>query len=457
MKVALLNPIPTRRGAVNKDVSGGFGTVSDYGDGAVARVMTRLKRGGIRYPVLSFGYLAALFERAGWDVSYGEDESAAADADLALVYTSLVAHHSEIALANRLRARGGITVGFVGPFASVRPELFESSADFVIVGEPEHVVERIAAGERFSGRITSPPIERLDSLPFPSWRVFGHEQFRYRPYFPTGNAFFPVLSSRGCTLSCAYYCPYTAVTGRKWRKRSPENVIAELEHLVQEFGARRVLFRDPLFTLDRARALAIADGIREAGLDLEWVCETHLDYLDEELIDRMCAAGLRSIKVGIESANAQSLKHVKRHQPQQDRVRRLLTHCYRRGIAVTAFYILGLPGDTVESIEATVDYAISLNTIGAQFTVATPYPGTGFFDEVERRGGLLTDDWEQYDIYTPVMQHDRLSSGQIMRAKSRAYQRYYLRTSWAGKFLGYWWWRARGAQQATAASPLAHA
>jgi len=107
MRVALLNPIPLRRGAVNKDISGGFGTVSDFGDSPVARTLTWLKRRGVRYPVLSLGYIAALFERAGWDVRYGERFEDAAGADLALVYSSLVAHRTELELAQRLRAHGG--------------------------------------------------------------------------------------------------------------------------------------------------------------------------------------------------------------------------------------------------------------------------------------------------------------------------------------------------------------
>jgi radical SAM superfamily enzyme YgiQ (UPF0313 family) len=298
--------------------------------------------------------------------------------------------------------------------------------------------------------VTSPPVEDLDSLPFPAWRHFGFDRFRYLPYFPGGRGFFPVLSSRGCALSCAYYCPYTAVTGRKWRKRTPQNVVAELEHLVRDCGARRVLFRDPLFTLDRARAVQIADGIRAAGLNLEWVCETHLDYLDEELLDRMHASGLRSIKVGIESARAEVLEGVKRHAPGDDRIRRLLAHCDRRGIGVVAFYIIGLPSDTEDSIDATVEYAMDLNTIGAQFTIATPYPGTGFYDTASSEDRLLTDDWERYDIYTPVMRHDNLSSADMQRLKSRAYSRYYLRGAWAGKFFGHQWRRLRGGGGETA-------
>jgi radical SAM superfamily enzyme YgiQ (UPF0313 family) len=173
------------------------------------------------------------------------------------------------------------------------------------------------------------------------------------------------------------------------------------------------------------------------------VCETHLDYLDEDLLDRMQASGLRSIKVGIESANASVLEGVRRHHPGRERIRRLLDHCDRRGIGVVAFYILGLPSDTEESIEATVDYAMELNTLGAQFTVATPYPGTGFFEAASAEGRLLTEDWERFDIYTPVMRHDRLSPAAIQRLKSRAYQQYYLRPAWAGKFLTHQWRRVR--------------
>jgi len=440
VKVALLNAIPERRGAVNKDISGGFGTVSDFGDSVVARTLTWLKRRGVRFPVLSLGYIAAIFERAGWDVCYGEDASAADGADVALVYSSLVAHRDELALAARVRGQG-VRTGFVGPFASVRPELFLSRADFVVSGEPEEAMGRLAKGQALSGLVKSSPIQDLDSLPFPSWRYFNEERFRYSPYFPGGRGFYPVLSSRGCALSCAYYCPYTAVTGRRWRKRSPQNVVAELQDLVRDHGARRVLFRDPLFSLDRDRAAEIADGIRRADLGLEWVCETHLDYLDEDLLDRMHASGLRSIKVGIESANGAVLDSVKRHQPQHDRIRRLLAHCDRRGIGVVAFYILGLPSDTEESISATIEYAMELNTVGAQFTIATPYPGTGFFESASAEGRLLTEDWDRYDIYTPVLRHDRLSSEDMLRLKSRAYHQYYFRSAWAGKFVRHQWRR----------------
>jgi radical SAM superfamily enzyme YgiQ (UPF0313 family) len=414
--------------------------VSDFGTSAAARVLTWIKRSGVRYPVLSLAYIAALFERAGWHVACGEDECAADGADVALVYASLVGHREELELAGRMRERG-IEVGFVGPFAAVRPDLFASRGDFVVAGEPESAIERLARGERLEGIVHSPPLENLDRLPFPAWQYFRPAAFRYRPYFPRGSGFFPVLSSRGCTLSCAYYCPYTAVTGRLWRKRSPENVVEELRYLAREFGARQVLFRDPLFTLDRARAQAIADGIRAGGLGLEWVCETHLDTVDEGLLDCMRASGLRALKVGIESANREALRGVKRHQPREERMRRLLAHCDRLGIAVTAFYILGLPADTQQSIEATIAYATELNTLGAQFTVATPYPGTGFFEDVKRQGRILTEEWERYDIYTPVMQHPTLSPEEILGLKSRAYQRYYVRPAWAWKLARHQWRR----------------
>jgi radical SAM superfamily enzyme YgiQ (UPF0313 family) len=186
------------------------------------------------------------------------------------------------------------------------------------------------------------------------------------------------------------------------------------------------------------------------GLGLDWVCETHLDYLDEELIARMRASGLRALKVGIESPSRVLLTEIRRRQPKEEDIRRLLDYCDRLGVGVTAFYMLGLPGDTRETVEDTIDYAIELNTVGAQFTLPTPYPGTGFFEDSRREGRLLTDDWEQYDIYTPVLRHDCLSPADLTALKASAYQRYYLRPAWLKRFVRHHWRRARPEPYASA-------
>jgi len=437
MRVSLVSPSPPgRRGLVNKDVAGGFGTVSEFGRTLVGDLLTRFKQRQVRMPILSLGYVAALFEEAGWTVRYTEDPATATRDDLALVYTSLVAHDAELAAAAHLR-RAGTRVGFLGAFASVRPELFVEHGDFVIEGEPEQAVRGLAAGDEPTGIVSSPMVQDLDTLPFPSWSAFDGRRFRHAGYFPGAGPTFPVLASRGCALSCAYYCPYTAVTGRTWRKRSPQNVVAELESLVARFGARHILFRDPIFTLKRERVRELVRLLQEARLGLTWVCETHLDYLDEELIDEMAAMGLRALKVGIESSSEGALDAVHRHQPSSDRVRRLLKHCERIGVGVTAFYMLGLPDDTPASIHQTLRYAIELNTLGAQFTLPTPYPGTPWFDEVEAAGRLTTRDWNRYDVHTPVVEHDHLSPSQLRDLEAQAYQDYYLRPRWAAQFLGH--------------------
>ena len=161
------------------------------------------------------------------------------------------------------------------------------------------------------------------------------------------------------------------------------------------------------------------------------------------IVDTATNKVVRTIKVGIESSNRDSLEEMHRRQPKDERIRRLLAACDRRGIGVVGFYLIGLPDDTEASIEASIDYARDLNTLGAQFTIVTPYPGTGYFEEVKREGRLLTEDWEKFDIYTPVIRHDRLSPEDLLRLKARAFQRYYLRPRWAGKAAVHSWRRLR--------------
>jgi radical SAM superfamily enzyme YgiQ (UPF0313 family) len=326
----------------------------------------------------------------------------------------------------------------VGPFASVKPDIYLPYADFIIRGEPEAFFSNFDTNAFLpSGVINAGIVEDLDSLPFPEWRVFPLEDFKYKPYFlfSKGKRFFPIVSSRGCTFSCANYCPYPITAGRKWRDRSPQNVVDEIEFLVKELNAGLLLFRDPIFTINKNRVSLIAKEILKRNINVHYACETHLNFLDEMLIDLLYDSGLRAIKVGVESANSTALSSVERKPISIGRIKRILGYCDKKNIAVTAFYILGLPEDTEESIMETIEYAKQLNTIGAQFTICTPYPGTRFFEDLSNKC-LITDyNLENYDIYTPVFKHNNLTQEKLLSLKGKAYNEYYLRFGWIIKFI----------------------
>ena len=201
----------------------------------------------------------------------------------------------------------GVRTGFIGLTCSKLPQLFRDHADFVVIGEPEAAIQRLAQGEPLAGDVASPEISDLDSLPFPRWNVKSRSRwwvpFAGRPY----GGGFPLLASRGCPEFCTY-CPHRILAD--YRARSVANIIDELGTLCDAFRRPYVIFRDPLFSQQRDRAMALADEIRARKLDLRFECETRLDRLDPELVDALHAAGLRAMSFGVESMDPHTLKPI---------------------------------------------------------------------------------------------------------------------------------------------------
>jgi radical SAM superfamily enzyme YgiQ (UPF0313 family) len=191
------------------------------------------------------------------------------------------------------------------------------------------------------------------------------------------------------------------------------------------------MFRDPIFSLKMARVERICDLIHEAGLKISWICETHPRFLTPKLIERMASAGCTAVKLGIESGNRDVLDGAQRAAVDFPYQEEIIACLERNGIDVLAFYVLGYFDDTDESILETIDYARHLNTYGAQFSIATPYPGTPWYEELRTDPKFqLEENLEAYNQYRLVYNHPNLGYDQLERLKSLAYQRYYLRWSY---------------------------
>lgn len=425
MKVGLLN-IHYRKKCINKDFMGGYGWAFNAGNSISAQAINFVKRIGEKLPIMSFGYLAAILSGRGSDVEYLENEMPSAD--IVIMQSSMVEHNSEMEWAGRLK-KAGKTVGFIGPFSSAMPELFLKGCDFVIRGEPEEACYRIRGGLPLKGIIESKAIDDLDTIPFPKWEIFPYRSYSYFPALKE-RTFLPVLSSRGCPYTCNY-CQY--IFNYKWRQRSAENVLDEIGYLIDRFGMRSMLFRDPIFTLDQERARGIAEGILKRGFDIKWACETRLDRVDKELLTLMRSAGLRVMNVGVESYSEDVIRKASRKPIDMKYQEEMINYCDELGIRITAFYMFGMPDDTRESLSETIRYAKRLNTHVAQFFIFTPFPGTEYYDSV--KGSIKEKDWERFDCYTPVFKHKNLSGEEILRLKENAFVSYYYRPSWAARFV----------------------
>jgi radical SAM superfamily enzyme YgiQ (UPF0313 family) len=426
----ILVDLKGRRGYVNKDtVAGGYGS-RFIGDSFTTRFEKNVRRVLQNLPSIQIGYLAAIFASAGHEVVVTRDDGPI-DGDLALVLTSLVDYRHECEWAHAAQARG-TKVGFIGTAASHLPELFTSSADFVISGEPESAAISIAKGLDPSGLVVSPPVNNLNSLPFPRWDILKPRSFGYtsRARFGLTRAV-PVLTSRSCPEKCTY-CPHRITAD--YRARTDESVLDELQQLCKLYEHIHVVIRDPLYTLDRERCLRISEGIRSRGLRLTYECETRMDDLDEELIREMHASGLRAINFGVESPDPLVLKRVARRFIPPEHMRAIIDQCWKLGVTTTAFYVIGFLQDTEESIEALIRFAIELDSTYANFKILTPYPGTPQFKQLKP---LITEtDWEKFDGYSLNFQHPVLTPRRARLMLGMCYSRFFLRPSNILNFFG---------------------
>src|SRR6185436_10326737 len=207
----------------------------------------------------------------------------------------------------------------------------------------------------------------------------------------------------------------------------------ELSYLQATRGRLHVVFRDPLFSQERDRVLALCDGIRSRHLEHTFECETRLDRLDEDLLRALYAAGLRAMSFGVESVAPMTLKKVGRRPIPEPHQREVLQVCRELGIVTAAFYVLGFAEDTWVSITATIDYSIDLGSTVAQFKILTPYPGTPLF---KRMQPVITEtDWERFDGFTPTFTHPSLTHDELRFLLGNAYTRFYMRPSFVTNYL----------------------
>jgi radical SAM superfamily enzyme YgiQ (UPF0313 family) len=419
-----------RVGFVNKDtVVGGYGS-RFRGFSWTTRWIERVRRFFQKVPSIHAGYLAAIFEAAGHDVRITTEEHV--EGDVSLILSSLVDYKHEVEWAREAKRQfSRMRVGFFGAPATHMPELLQDAADFVIKGEPENAAFRIAAGEVPAGVMASPAVDDLDTLPFPAWHLFTHGRGTMARSVRALRRSFPVLSSRSCPEFCTY-CPHRITA--PYRARSADNVLAEIEQIYRRYGESYILFRDPLFTEERDRAAAIAEGILRKNLKVQFECETRLDDLDKPLLDLLRQAGLHTVTFGVESMSPATLKGVGRRPIPPEHQREIIGFCRDKGIRTEGFYVLGFLTDTVESIRATIDYAIELESTLALFKILTPFPGTPLFKHMK---SLITEsDWEKFDGYTPTFLHPNLTHDELIHLLGSAYSRFYIRPTFGLNYLG---------------------
>jgi radical SAM superfamily enzyme YgiQ (UPF0313 family) len=240
------------------------------------------------------------------------------------------------------------------------------------------------------------------------------------------------LTSRGCPFGCPF-C-FKGVFGRRFRPRTPENVVAEWEMLVREHRAAEIAVQDDAFNVDPDRAIRICRLIVKRGLRHPWSAPNGIraDTVSLELFQAMRDSGCERVAFGVE-AGSQGMLDVLDKRVTLGQLERAFALARRAGIRTMGFFMVGNPGETSETAEATINFAIFLRPDWAQFTLATPYPGTELFERVRREGKMLVSDWDRYGHYTSdaFFRMGSVTPELVGRAMRKAYRKFYLRPSYA--------------------------
>jgi radical SAM superfamily enzyme YgiQ (UPF0313 family) len=316
--------------------------------------------------------------------------------------------------------------GTIVPHLQKRVEQ-EPGLDYIIQGEPDETVHELAAGQpeeeilglnyrRGNSWVERPPrpfLKELDQLPFPKWDLLPYQRYAVPKSSATAAVpFLPMLTSRGCPFGC-HYCPYPVGQGLPFRFRSSKNVADEIEHLVKGLGIEYVLFRDPMFTLRQNRVLEICKEIQARDLRFKWKCETRPDCVNEETLRAMAAAGCDGINFGVESAEVEIQAGVGRKPISREKIIEMVDLCRKIGIKTFCFFIVGLPGETVQSILETIEFGIRLRPNWIQFTAASPLIGTKLRDWAVSRGLTTNHEYAYRSSHEAMIGNENLTKDQV--------------------------------------------
>jgi len=428
-------------------------------------------RGRVLRPPDWLAYATAVLEEAGvetelydfparrWDKPELRDLIRRKQPRYVVLDSTTPSAYSDIECARIAKEEAGSFVIMVGPHASALPEETLKTAagavDAVARGEYDYTVRDIilrreenrdlsrvkgvsyreGGALRHSGN--RPLIEDLDALPYPAWH-----QLEVMEYFDGGKLYpyFDLISGRGCPYRCSFCLWPQVMHGRRYRLRSPRNVVDEMEYDLDRWPRLKrgeIFFEDDTFTVNRERAGEICDELLRRKLPLTWSVNARADSFDLDLFRKMKRAGCRELLVGFESGDQESLNRMKKGTtPEQGREFVVLAH--RAGLVVHGCFVIGLPGETLASIERTMAYARELKLDTIQFSAAIPFPGTEYYDYCREHDLIKARSWKDWlddGEQSTVVEYPDLSPAQIQRYVDRGLKDFYLRPAFMLRFL----------------------
>jgi len=340
-----------------------------------------------------------------------------------------------------------ITILAGGPHPSIFPidTLRETKIDISVYGEGDITIQEIVqnkplenvlgiAYKKSDSKIiknySRQLINNLDNLPFPAWHLIPVSQYINPKVMAKKNPVGTIETSRGCIFGCTF-CN-KKIFGHVFRIKSVKRVVDEFE-LLKKSGFNEVHVFDDMFSTYLQRAKDICDEIIRRKLNITWQldCGVRVNSIDQEFFDKCKKAGCYKVAFGFESGNQKILDRINKGIKVEDGYK-VVEMAKKSGLETIGFFILGLPDETIETMEQTIKFACSLGLDYAKATILVPFPGTPIFDEWKEKGIIKSENWEYYNDHNPqeIYTHPNLDWETLHKYYNKFYKRFYFRPSY---------------------------
>jgi len=345
-----------------------------------------------------------------------------------------------------------IKVVLGGPHVNIFPEdtIQIPEVDFIVLGEGEipftELIQSLDGGGDLrsvkgivfkdnGGTVNTGPrdlIENLDSIPFPARHLTNYK--KYSSLLSTRSLLTTMITSRGCPYRCLF-CDRPHL-GKRFRARSAKNVVDEMDTCI-DMGIDEFLIYDDTFTIDRQRVIDICDMIIERNWDIGWDVRARVNTVDEELLGKMKDAGCERIHYGVESGNPEILRTLRKGITLKQ-AEEAFKMTKRVGIQTLAYFMIGSPGETKETIMQSIKFAKKLDADFVHFSITTPFPSTDLYHLGLREGILKTDYWRDFarnpsSDFVPEVWAENLPREELIELLSYAYRKFYTRPDYIMK------------------------
>jgi magnesium-protoporphyrin IX monomethyl ester (oxidative) cyclase len=411
---------------------------------------------GLRAPPLGLAWIASVLERRGHEVKIVDSPTLGLSiGDFVKIVESWspdVVGLSSLTPTIRLAYKAAkavkavdedikVVVGGVHATFMWREVLEECPyVDYVVLGEGEETMSQLIEALEKEARprgisgialrnesgeavMTGPwrPVD-LERLPPPARHLLPMDRYTV---FDKPVRVVHIMASRGCPYGCIF-CATSYYFGRRVRFRRVEQVLDEMAECTDKYKTKTFAFTDDELTINRRWFDSFLKGLRERGLDIRWTCGSRVDSVDERLLARMFSSGCTTIYFGVESGSQETIDKIgKRIDLRQ--AEKVFEAIRKVGGSAVATFILGFPWETVDDMKKTIKFALKLDPDYAQFTYATPYPGTPLYEMAKEHDLIVDHDWSHYTTVRPVMRGFHFGIEEVEALFKEAYTKFYVR------------------------------